>query len=92
MDMTHVLPVRALSDHGFMSARGDIYFNWCSYSRHMTSLGFKCEDYLVTFRRKGKVSYLREEVEIVKIKGTDLDRTIIVSYSECDYNYNFFYY
>ena len=74
-----------------MSARGHIYFNWCSYSRHMTSLGRKRGlDYLVTFRRKGKVSYLGEEVEVVKIKGTDLDQTTIVSYSECDYNYDFF--
>ena len=29
---------------------------------------FKCEDYIVTFKRRGKISYLGEEVEVVKQK------------------------
>ena len=29
---------------------------------------FKCDDYLVAFRQKGKISYLGEEVEVVKRK------------------------
>lgn len=32
--------------------------------------GYKCEEFVVTFKRRGKVSYLGEEVEIIKSKHT----------------------
>ena len=69
MDTTHVLPVHYRT---MVSRRlGGIFTSVGVLTAHDLfgeEEGFKCEDYLVTFRRKGKISYLGEEVEVVKKK------------------------
>ena len=69
LDATHVLPVH----YRTMVSRqlGGIFTSIGVLTVHDLfgeKEGFKCEDYLVTFRRKGKISYLGEEVEVVKKK------------------------
>ena len=69
VDTTHVLPVRyrtMLSRQlgGIFPSTGVLTV----YDLFGEEEGFKCEDHLVTFRRQGKISYLGEEVEVVKKK------------------------
>ena len=69
VDTTHVLPVRyrtmfsrqlggIITSTGMLTAQ-DLFGE---------EDGFKCGEYLVTFRQQGKISYLGEEVEVVKQK------------------------
>ena len=69
VDTTQVLPVRyrtmfsrrlggMFTSTGVLTAR-DLYEE---------EEDFKCDDYMVTFKRQGKISYLGEEVEVVKQK------------------------
>ena len=67
VDMTHVLSVHywtmfSCRLRGIFTSTGVLM----AHDLFGEEEGFKCEDYLVTFRRKRKISYLREEVEVVK--------------------------
>ena len=69
VDMTHVLLVRFRTM--FSRRLGGLFPSTgvlTAYDLFGEEEGFKCEDYLVTFRQKGKISYLGEEVEVVKRK------------------------
>lgn len=69
VDTTHVLPVRYRT---MFSRRLGGMFMSTGMLTAQDLFGeeeeFKCEEYLVTFRQRGKISYLGEEVEVVKQK------------------------
>ena len=69
VDTTHVLPVRYRT---MLSRRlGGIFTSTgvlTAQDLFEEEEGFKCEEYVATFQQHGKISYLGEEVEVVKQK------------------------
>ena len=69
VDTTHVLPVRYRTMFsrrlgGMFTSTGVL----TAQDLYEEEEDFKCDDYMVTFKRQGKISYLGEEVEVVKQK------------------------